>query len=124
MLGNVSFSMEGSFIDLIDQRIPNWSRSSPVYLEKTVAGSLQLYGVESFRPAFYLEDGSFLLEPKGINECTWSRDLTQNVWVKRGKYCFGQGEQCNWGRWGSASQHNFLGSWNRFRHQPDFKSNL
>lgn len=84
MDGNINFSLEGSLIDLNTQNIPNFNRPSPVYLERVIDGSLQLYVVDAYRPAFYSEDGSYLIEPFCINECTWNRDLSKSVWVKGG----------------------------------------
>ena len=84
MNGNIAFSLEGSLIDLNTQSIPNFNRPSPIYLERIVEDSLQLYAIDAFRPAFYSEDGSFVVEPRCVNFCTWSRDLSQNIWVKGG----------------------------------------
>lgn len=73
---------DGSLVDLNGQSVPNFSRPSPVNLERTVDNSLQLHPVGAFHPAFDAETGSFLLEPVGINLLPWNMDLSQNVWHK------------------------------------------
>lgn len=80
--GKISFALEGSLIDLNSQNIPNYTRPSPVNLEKTFEGSLQLYPVEAFRPAFSTEDGSFVLQPFTVNTVTWNMSLGNPLWQK------------------------------------------
>jgi hypothetical protein len=77
------FSIEGSLVSLDtvgDTAV--WSRESPVNLERTIAGSLQLYPIESHHPGISYEDGSFLLEPACSNLITWNMDLSQSAWIK------------------------------------------
>ncbi|MGB3203617.1 MAG: hypothetical protein WBB28_01375 [Crinalium sp.] len=63
----IVFSLEGSLTNLQGQEVPNFSRPSPVWLERYKSESLQLYPVETHYPAIYAEDGSFLIEPSGVN---------------------------------------------------------
>jgi hypothetical protein len=77
------FSIGGSLVSLNSSGdVANFSRPSPVNLERTVDGSLNLYPVQSYYPAFHSEDGSFLLEPDCANLVTWNLDLTQSIWLK------------------------------------------
>ncbi|NJR40720.1 MAG: hypothetical protein HC781_20170 [Leptolyngbyaceae cyanobacterium CSU_1_4] len=77
------FSIAGSLINLNSAAdIANFSRPAPVNLERFVDGSLSLYPVQSYYPAFHSEDGSFLLAPECSNLVTWNLDLTQSVWLK------------------------------------------
>ncbi|MBD1864182.1 MULTISPECIES: hypothetical protein [Trichocoleus] len=77
-----NFSLEASFVDLNSNAVGNFSRSSMVHLEREVDGGVQLYPIPAHAPAFYSEDGAFLLEPAGINLLTWPLALNQNVWLK------------------------------------------
>lgn len=76
------FSVDSSKVDLNRGSVPNFSRPSSVLLEREVDGSIQLYPIDAFRPAFYSEDSAFLLEPVGINYITWNRNLTRSEWIK------------------------------------------
>lgn len=82
MLDAINFCLQGSLIDLINRQIPNFNRTSPVWMEKEINGATQLHSIDAHHPAIYPDDGSFLLEPSRTNRLTWSRDFSQNVWVK------------------------------------------
>ena len=84
LLDKINFALQGSLIDLISRQIPNFSRPSPVWLERTFNEAVQLYPIAAYHPAIY-EDGSFLLEPERRNLLTWCRDLSQSVWIKGSK---------------------------------------
>ena len=77
----ISFAIEGSLIDLVQQETPNFSRSSPLFLEKEVNGSFQCYPVAAFYPAFSPE-GTFVVDPGTVNLVDWNIDYTKNVWLK------------------------------------------
>jgi hypothetical protein len=77
----ISFSVEGSLVDLSQQEIPNFSRSSPIWLEKEVNGGFQCYPVAAFYPAFSPE-GTFVIDPGTVNLVDWNIDYTQSVWLK------------------------------------------
>ena len=74
--------LEGSLIDLVNREIPNWSRSSPVHLERSLGSSIQFNSVSAFLPAFDPEEGHFLLEPNGTNLLTWNLAVNNSVWQK------------------------------------------
>lgn len=76
------FSIDSSKVDLNRGSVANFSRPSSVLLEREVDGSVQLYPIDAFRPAFYSEDGAFLLEPVGVNYITWNMNLSRSEWVK------------------------------------------
>lgn len=78
----IAFSLEGSLVDLNSQAVPNFNRESPIYLEKIVDDGVQTYAVPVYVPAFYSDDGAFLLEPHGINLISYPLALNQNVWIK------------------------------------------
>lgn len=78
----MSWVLCGRLMELINQDVPIFQRTSPILLEKIVNGSIQFESVGSGLPAFYSDDGSFLIEPEGVNEITWPQRLTQAVWVK------------------------------------------
>jgi hypothetical protein len=78
----INFSLEASLVDLNSNAVANFSRSTMVHLEREVDGGVQLYPIPANSPAFYSEDGAFLLEPAGINLLTWPLALNQNVWLK------------------------------------------
>lgn len=77
-----NFSIKASLTDLKDGEIATFIRSTPVYLERIVEGSLKLEPISAYHPAFYPDDGAFLLEPSGANLVTYNLDLTQSVWQK------------------------------------------
>lgn len=76
------FSIDSSKVDLNRGSTANFSRSSSIVLEREVDGSVQLYPVDAFSPAFYAEDGAFLLEPVGINYIIWNMNLSRSEWIK------------------------------------------
>lgn len=77
----INFALRGSLRDAQRQRIPNYNCPSVRMLEAEVNGSVQLTTVGAYEPAIY-DDGSFLLEPPGVNLMTWNMDLGKNVWLK------------------------------------------
>lgn len=78
----VAFAISGSFRDSIYQSIPLFHRPSPIYLERVINGSSAFEVVESFMPAFYADDASFLIEPEGLNLLTWPQDAGNSAWIK------------------------------------------
>lgn len=79
--GKILFAIEGSLVDLIRQRIPNYSRGTGLLLHRVVDGGIQLYPVEAFTPAFFFENSAFYLERDGINLLTYNIDLTAPPWL-------------------------------------------
>jgi hypothetical protein len=77
----ISFAIEGSLIDLSQQETPNFSRSSPIFLERKVNGSFQCYPVAASYPAFSPE-GTFVIDPGTVNLVDWNIDYTKNIWLK------------------------------------------
>lgn len=77
----ISFAIEGSLVDLVQQETPNFSRSSPIFLEKEVNGSFQCYPVAAFYPAFSPE-GTFVVDPGTVNLVDWNIDYTKSIWLK------------------------------------------
>jgi len=82
MKDKICFAVESSLIDLINQQVPNFNRSSPVYLERNVNNGIQLYLIPSYYPAIDAEDGSLILEPSTINLISWNMDLSNPSWLK------------------------------------------
>ena len=77
------FALKGTLCDLINQGgVGNFSRSSPMFLEHYYEGSLQLYAVEAFKPAFSRDRSDFRLEPSMTNILTHNVDPSQNAWIK------------------------------------------
>jgi hypothetical protein len=77
------FALKGSLCDLIDQGgVGNFNRPSPMFLEHYDEGSLQLYAVETFKPAFSRDRSDFRLEPSSTNILTHNVDPSKNVWNK------------------------------------------
>lgn len=76
----IAFSIQGTLIDLNQGQVPNFHRSSQTWLESTVNDSVSLYPVKPFNPAFYREDGSFLLEPESVNLI--SNNQNMGIWTR------------------------------------------
>lgn len=74
--------IKGSLFNLNTQEIPNFWRSSSIWMEQFANESLQLYSIEANRPAFSLEDGSIYIEPDGVNLVTHCFDLGNAAWIK------------------------------------------
>lgn len=78
---DIIFSWDSS---LIDQRnmVPNFNCPSQVLLEREVDGSVQLYPVQAFVPAFDSETSAFLIQPQGLNAITWNLTFNkQDTWI-------------------------------------------
>lgn len=73
---------DGSLVDFNARQIPTFHKTSSVLMENVVDDSIQLTAIAEHHPAFFIEDGSFLLEPAGINLVTHNMDLSQQVWLK------------------------------------------
>jgi hypothetical protein len=77
------FALKGTLCDVINQGgVGNFSRSSAMFLEQYYEGSLQLYAVEAFKPAFSRDRSDFRLEPSMTNILTHNIDPSKNVWIK------------------------------------------
>ena len=77
----INFALIGSLIDIVNESVPNFRRSSPLWLEQYVDDNLELQIVEAHHPALF-EDGTIYLEAASLNEATWNTDLYRNDWVK------------------------------------------
>jgi hypothetical protein len=86
-LNKVSSAIQGSLVNLITGDVPNFQRSTCVWLEHYPNGSLRLEPVSAFQPAINSEDAAIILEPAGVNYVTYNTDLTQGIWLK--------GSRCN-----------------------------
>jgi hypothetical protein len=81
--GKLKFALAGSsLIDLIEQRIPNYSRTSSILIEKEIDNGIILHAIGRNFPAINEVDGSIELHPGGINLFTNNMDLDHPVWVK------------------------------------------
>jgi hypothetical protein len=78
----IVFALNSSVVDLRNRSIPNFQRSSPIYLESEVNGSFTLSPVPGNVFAVSDVDGSFYVEPSGSNLLTFNIDLSQPVWEK------------------------------------------
>jgi len=79
---HICLAIAGSLRDAITKQVPVFQRPSPIYLEKEIGGSLQLESIPAFLPAFYSDDGSFLIEPAGTNLILWPHAVQRQEWVK------------------------------------------
>lgn len=80
-------AIKGSLVNLVTQEIPNFRRSSSIWMEQWTGDSIGLYAIEANKPAIALEDGSIYLEPEGVNQVNYNLDLGNPVWIK-GSNCF------------------------------------
>lgn len=77
----LNFALQGSLVDVIGKAIPNYERSSPLWLEKEVGGQLTLANIAAHNPVF-LDNGTIYLQGNSINEVTFNTDIYRNDWVK------------------------------------------
>jgi hypothetical protein len=76
------FAIDSSIYDLVQGRDVNFSRSGSMLLEQEIDGSVQLYPVNAYAPAFYPEDSSIHLEPIGQNFVFHNMNLLNPLWIK------------------------------------------
>ncbi|QLE46369.1 hypothetical protein FD723_39860 (plasmid) [Nostoc sp. C052] len=82
----ISSAIQGSLNNLVTGDVPNFQRSTLVWLEYQPNGSLKLEPVSAHQPAIDSKTGSIILEPSCVNYVTHNIDLSQNVWIK-GSHC-------------------------------------
>lgn len=75
-------SIQGSLIELNQGEVPNFERRSPVWLERELNNSIQLYPIGANYPAIASDDSSWLLEPDGINLVTHNLNIGHSSWIK------------------------------------------
>ena len=76
------FAIDSSIYDLVQGRDVNFSRSGSMLLEQEIDGSVQLYPVKAYAPAFYPEDSAIHLEPISQNFVFHNIDLSNPLWIK------------------------------------------
>ncbi len=76
----IIWAIQGSLIDLIGKSVPNFKRSTPLWLETIENNRLRLSLVKANHPAFY-DDGTLYLESPSLNEATWNNNLTIDDWI-------------------------------------------
>jgi hypothetical protein len=79
-MGKINFGIKGTFGDFYQGRFPTFSRSSPLFLEKEINGSLDLIPISSDEPAIY-DNGNFVIAPEISNLLTYSDDLKSSEWI-------------------------------------------
>lgn len=75
-------SIQGSLTELNQGDVPNFERRSPVWMERYLNNSLQLYPIAANYPAIASEDSSWLLEPDGVNLVTHNINVGHTSWIK------------------------------------------
>ncbi len=77
------FAIEGSsLVDLTpDQRIPNFDRPTPVNIQRIINNGVRIDPVPAYRPAFFADDSSILIEKATVPLLDWNLDLTK-FWLR------------------------------------------
>lgn len=79
----LAFAIEGSsLVDLTpEQRIPNFDRPTPVNIQRFVNNGIRIDPVPAYRPAFFADDSSILIEKATVPLLDWNLDLTK-FWLR------------------------------------------
>ena len=109
-------AIQGSLNNLLSSDVPNFSRSTPTWVETYIGDSLKIESVEAYQPSIHPEDSALILEPSGINLITHNRSLSHSSWIKgtnvrvyRGEVespdtTTFQGDRIDWGNGEGATQ--------------------
>lgn len=79
-MGKIVFAIKGTLNDFYGGKFPTFNRPSPLFIEKTVNGSIDLIAVTSYDPAIY-DNGNFVVAPGIVNALTYSDDLKSPEWI-------------------------------------------
>lgn len=81
---NLIFALKGSYTDFVGGNIPNYSRSSPLWLDKFHNDDLSIESFEAYHPVFLStpDDISLYIEPSAINYVLNNHRFSSPHWYK------------------------------------------
>lgn len=76
------FALRGSVVDAVNNSVPNYSRSTPIWLLEEVGEKQVLKSTSSYRPVFKGNELDIYLESGGANKIPYSYSLEVDNWIK------------------------------------------